>query len=760
MRWRTEIGLCVLAVLLFASCNTTKFLKEGEKYYNGAHLKLKSEGKVDGGRKDLQYELEGVLSPEPNRKLFGMRTGVWFHYKAKEKPKNKLLQKIDKRYGEEPVLMSDVNPIKNEKILINRLENNGYFGAQVSSAIKEKDQTGTVTYRVKVPEPYMLETYTYLPDTSAIDTLIGVLKDSLIKKGAQFDTDLLKEERTRIDKYLKDRGFYHFNEEFLVFTIDTNQYKDRRYDLYLSVKKNTPDIAVDRYRIRNITVYPDYSIDEGDTLYKDKEKLEGIVFMQGETRFKPKHMEDYIMMRRATLFSQEDRLATIRRLSSMGIFQYVSISYTTDSLRGDSVGLLNASIHLSPYPKRSLRVEMQGVTKSNSFAGPVLRIAYTNRNLFSGGEILEISGNTSYETQIANGSQKGLSSFQFSLNNSLIVPRIFPFRVRAKGGYSVPKTRFGFNISVINRVQYYNLNSFQLEYGFKWNTNKYISQEVNPIDVTYSDVFSVTQEFQDILDNNTFLAQSFEDQFIPGLTYSFVYNQLTETQREHRFFFKGTGDVAGNLIGTSQYLANSERTVFGLPYAQFIKADVDGRHYARVGRQSYWVTRLFAGCGVPYGNSSTLPYIKQYFSGGPNSIRAFQVRSLGPGSYKTDDNGTNFFDQSGDIKLEFNSEFRHPIFSVLKGAAFLDAGNIWLVNDNSAIPGGKFTKDWYRQIAMGFGYGFRIDIEFIVVRFDFATPLRTPYNNASERWIDGIGIWKSRGFNENVTFNFSIGYPF
>lgn len=755
----TQISF-LLAVVLFSACNTFKYLPEGEKLYTGANLKVRAEGKVDGGRKDLQYELEEVVSPTPNRQIFGIRAGLWLHYKAAEKPNKKWLQKLNKRYGEKPVLMSDVNPIRNEKILLNRLENNGYFGAQVSSEIKTKDKKGSVTYKLKVPEPYVLKTYTYLPDSSAIDSLNYSFSKTLIKIGAQFDTDLLKKERTRIDKYLKDRGFYHFNEDFLVFTMDTNHYENKGYDLYLTVKKNTPTIVVDRYKIKDITVYPDYSIEESDTLYKDTTSRKGILFMQGESKFKPKHLEDYILIRQGDFFSQEARLATTRRISSMGIFQYVSVRYNTDSLSNDSVGYLNASIQLSPYPKHSLRVEMQGVTKSNSFAGPALIVSYANRNLFKGGEILEISGNTSYESQIVNGSQKGLSSFQFSLNNSLTIPRIFPFKVKSRGGYSVPKTRFGLNGSFIDRVQYYRLNSFQLEYGFNWNSSEFISQSINPIDLTYSDVSRTTAEFDSILANNTFLAQSFEDQFIPGLTYSFIFNQLTKVEREHRFFFKGTIDIAGNLLGAFQAAANTNREILGLPYAQFIKADIDGRHYARVGRESYWVTRLFVGWSRPYGNSSTLPYIKQYFSGGPNSIRAFKVRSLGPGTYDASSTGTSFFDQSGDLKLEYNSEFRHPIISLLKGAVFLDAGNIWLVNANSAIPGGEFTKNWYRQIAMGFGYGLRLDIDFLVIRFDFATPLRTPYNNASERWIDDVGVWKGRGFNNNVVVNFSIGYPF
>ncbi|MFT4680279.1 MAG: outer membrane protein insertion porin family [Granulosicoccus sp.] len=756
MRWRLHISLgLLLPLLMLASCNTFKHVPAGEKLYSGAKLKLKGKGSHA-----VQYELEEVVSPKPNKVVLGVRFGLWVHFQAKKKPDSKLLKKLDKRYGEEPVYLSQVNAIKNEKILTNRLENRGYFGPRVSSHIIEKRQTGSVIYRVNVPEPYQVQTYTYLPDSTAIDSLHSVLKDSLIKKGAQFDTDLMKEERVRIDSYLKNKGFYHFNSDYLNFISDTNQYEDKRFDLYLAVKENTPPDAVDIHRINEISVFTDYNIDQSFTSSNDTSFLDDIVFWQGERQFKPKHLVDYIGIRKGDLFSQKQRIGTTRKLSSMGNFQYVSIRYSTDTIAGDSVGLLNASIQLTPYKKRSLQVELQGVTKSSNFAGPALIASYINRNLFRGGEILEIAGDFGYEFQIAEGSTKGLGSFQVKLSTGFVFPRLFPVKIKNKGGYSVPKTKLGLNGSVISRLEYYDLASFQIEYGFRWNSNKFISHELTPVDLVYSNVFRTTAEFDSILSNNTFLAQSFADQFIPGLTYTFLFNQLMEKNRKHRFFFRLTADIAGNVIGGIQTAAKTKTEIAGVPYAQYAKADIDVRHYMKVGRESQWINRLFVGGSIPYGNSSTLPYVKQYFSGGPNSIRAFRVRSLGPGSYDSSSTGTSFFDQSGDIKLEFNTEFRHPIYSLLKGAIFFDAGNVWLVNENTALPGGQFTKDWYRQIAMGFGYGLRLDIQFIVIRFDFATALRTANNTASENWTDAVGVWRGAGFSENVVVNFSIGYPF
>lgn len=756
MRWKSHITLgMVLPFLLLASCNTFKHIPEGEKLYTGAKLKLRGEG-----NRALQYELEDVISPKPNKMILGARFGLWVHFQALKKPDKKLWKKLETRYGEDPVYLNQVSLVKNEKILTNRLENRGHFGAVVHSEIKEKERTGSVVYSIEVPEPYHVQTYTYLPDSTAIDSLQTVLKDSLIKKGSLFDTELMKEERIRIDSYLKNKGFYHFNSDYLNFISDTNHYKDKRFDLYLSVKDNTPANAVDRYYINQISVFPDYNIDQSNVSNADSLSLENIAFWQGKRKFKPKHLVDYIGIRKGDLFSQKQRIATTRKLSSMGNFQYVSIRYTTDTIAGDSVGLLNASIQLTPYRKHALQVELQGVTKSSNFAGPAVIASYTNRNIFHGGEILEIAGDFSYEFQIARGSTKGLGSFQVKLSTGLTFPRVFPVKIRSKGGYSVPKTKLGINGSLISRLQYYDLASFQFEYGFKWNSNKFISHVLTPVDLVYSNLFRTTAEFDTILANNTFLAQSFQDQFIPGLTYTFQFNQLSEKERKHRFFFRLTADIAGNIIGGIQTAAKAEKQIAGLPYAQYLKADIDFRHYMKVGRESQWINRLFVGGSLPYGNSSTLPYVKQYFSGGPNSIRAFRVRSLGPGSYDASASDVSFFDQSGDIKLEFNTEFRHPIYSLLKGAIFFDAGNIWLVNKNDALPGGQITKDWYRQIAMGFGYGFRLDIQFIVIRFDFATPLRTANNTSSEKWTDAIGLWRGAGFSENVVVNFSIGYPF
>jgi outer membrane protein assembly factor BamA len=289
-----------------------------------------------------------------------------------------------------------------------------------------------------------------------------------------------------------------------------------------------------------------------------------------------------------------------------------------------------------------------------------------------------------------------------------------------------------------------------------------VYHELNPISINLVNQTQTSPEFEQILDQNPFLRRSFEQNFIVGVNYLFNFNKLIDDTKRHGVFV-GTGlDVAGNLLNGLSNLSDSESgKIIGLEYAHYAKVDVDLRYYFRPAAKHTIATRLLAGVGMPIGNSVSLPYIKQFFSGGPNSVRAFRIRSIGPGSYQPDETSINsFFDQSGDIRLEGNVEYRFPIVSFLKGALFMDAGNIWLWNENEALPGGKFNKDWTKELAVGTGVGLRVDVQFFVIRFDLATPLRYPYLPEGERWGNTFDIGSKTWRRDNLNFNFAIGYPF
>jgi outer membrane protein assembly factor BamA len=755
----------IFILMMLHSCNVIKYIPAGEKLYTGAEVELEADKSIKG-QNQLQYEIEDVIEPAPNKTIFGMRYGLYFHFKAQQQDAGKIMKALNKRFGEEPVYLSDVNTQRTEQIINNRCENNGYFYPQVASSINEEERTASAKYSVKVTQPYVLETYVYQRDSTAIDSLIeNALKDTELTPGTRFDTEKFKAERQRIDDYLKNKGYYQFNAEYLIFTSDTNQYDTRKYDLYLSFKQVAPKEALRPYVIRDVKVYPNYSLQSSDSATPATiTTVDSIDFIQSEVVFKPERLRPFITFRPGYLYNKNRNDITSRRLSSIGTFQLVSIRYDRSDTSGTAPsGDLDARILLTPAKKQSVRLEVQTITKSNSFAGPGLIGSYQNKNLFKGGERLDISGNISYETQIAGGSAKNLSSFEFKLLNSISFPRLIaPFSINPQKGYLIPNTKFSLNYTLQQRARYYNLNSILFSYGYNFKSNRYTYWEINPVSINYTLVNKQTAEFREILNNNPFLARSFEDQFIVGGTFAFQYSELSEKLKRHRIYFNLGLDIAGNLLGLGQDLAEAPNQLLGLQYARYVKADIDFRHYLKLWRQSQLVSRVFAGAGYPYGDSQSLPFVKQYFSGGPNSLRAFRVRSVGPGSYNPPDSSgaLSFFDQSGDIKLEANVEFRHPLYSLLKGAVFVDAGNIWLWNDNPAIPGGQFSRSWQQEIGLGVGYGVRLDIQFLIIRLDASIPLRFPYEQNGSHWQQQYAFGQKSWRRDNLIWNFGIGYPF
>nr|WP_245794697.1 BamA/TamA family outer membrane protein [Flaviramulus basaltis] len=749
-----HIVLIFFCVSLFFGCSINKYIPENDRLYTGAKVSLEMDS-ILKNKSLLKDELENVLQPEPNSKFLGMYPGLYFYYKnQKEKPGfiNKWLYK---RFNEKPVYQSDVEPSQVEEILINRLENRGFFYSKANSEFIEKDKKASITYTVKASKPYTMASYN-------LDTLsypiYNDIKESVastkFKEGMRFDLSNMKLERLRIDNNLKKKGYYNFNESFLIFEADTNQYKNKRFDLFLKLKKEVPERAVVPYKLSKVNIYANYSV-ETDSINTSITQFENKNFIQKELFFKPKHLSPFVTLEKGQYYNAETSRNTARRLSTIGAYKFVNIKYKEiDSLLTDSLGYLETNIYLSPLNKRAIKFELQGITKSNNFAGPVLALTFSNRNLFKGGETLNISAKVGYETQLASGANAGLSSTELGLKGELIFPRmIFPFKINEDFfKYAIPKTKTSLSLDYLNRSKLYQLISATALFGYRWDANRFITHEINPISVNYTQLSNTTAEFEQILNENPFLRSSFDQKFISGLTYSFTYNGMVDTQSKHQLFFNSTIDIAGNSISLldKEEAPNEPNTFLGLQYAQYAKADIDVRYHLKLTKNQILATRLFAGYGLAYGNSEVIPYVKQYFSGGPYSVRAFKTRSLGPGTYNADDdNNGAFFDQTGNIRLEANIEYRFPLFGFVNGALFADAGNVWNSKENTSLPGSKFSGDFLNELGMGAGFGVRLDLQGFVIRLDLAAPFHDPS--------------KDEGYNFDVTspiLNFAIGYPF
>lgn len=762
-------ALLLLLTASLYSCGVSKFIPNGEALYTGSKINIESNKDI-GNTKKISQELHTLLDPEPNSKILGIRPGLYLHYKTQKKNPGFLNRWLNKKWGEEPVYLSDVNPQRIEQLMLNRLDNRGFFYSKVSSKLDSTRKHAALRYQVELQQPYTLEQFKLDKDSLPIyNDISKALTQTEIKLGKRFDLELMKYERERIDQELKQKGYYNFNPDFLIFEVDTNRYDNKKFDLFLRLKKNVPKKSLVPYTIDSISVFPNFSIDTDTLTPSSTSTINGMSFFQKEEFFKPKKLEPYILFGLGQKYNSNTARLTSNRLSSLGTYKFVNIRFNEkDTSATDSVGSLSADIFLSPLTKRSVRAEFQAVTKSNGFAGPGVAVTYNNRNLFRGGETFGITGNFAYETQLSGGNNTGLSSIAGGLKADLIIPSLLPFSPRSFK-YAVPKTKISLGTDFLKRSKLYTLSSFNTSFGYTWNANKFVYHELNPINVNYVNLSNTTEEFLAILDNNPFLSQSFEQQFIAGLNYTFTYNELVDPNKSRPFFVSTSLDIAGNTLNL---LSGSKTTIFGLEYAQYAKADIDFRYYIKWAKEQALVARLYGGWGIPYGNSSTLPFVKQFFSGGPYSVRAFNIRSLGPGTFNSVEDGTSsFFDQSGNLKLEANLEYRFPIWSYFKGAIFADAGNVWLTNeteiseDASAesiefneelLAKGKFSSNWAKELGIGLGVGLRVDIQSFVLRFDFSSPLQVPYLPEGER----IRIPFFDGGSNNLIFNFAIGYPF
>ena len=761
--------IILLGVAFLAGCSTTRHLAEDEKLYTGAGIEMVLEEKV-AGKRALIAELEQVIRPAPNDTFLGLfRHRLWFYNFAGEDAVRGIRGWIKNRLGQPPVLLDHANPENTSILMMNRLQNQGYFDAEVDYSIRERKRTANILYSVYPKLPYLLHGIYFPESGTEIQTAINELQDeTILREGDIFNLSALRDERERIDTRLKNKGFYYFNADYIRFLADST-IGDNKVNLYLTLREDVPERAYRRYRMRNIYVYPDFTLDRDmATVISDTVAINHLFIIQHEHRFRPEMLVRLIFLDPDELYNRRDHVLTINRLMGLGTFRYVNMRFLEYERNGEP--LLDAHIYLTPGKERSIRAEVRAVSKSNDLAGPGISVGYRNRNLFHGAELFTADINTSFETQLGSG-RRGLELLQIGVETELQIPRIIsPLPIYARTSLYVPRTRIKLGYDILDRVDYLRIHSFSTRFGYMWMGGRHVRHELNPVNINYYRSTILSSDLQRLLIINPSLRRSLESQFIAGTTYSLFFNNQTDDRRRNYIYFNFNLDLSGNTMHLLQSLFRSGDTaegepykVFGIPYSQYVRGDIDFRYYLRTGKKSQIVTRFIAGAGVPYGNSQSMPYIKQFFSGGSNSIRAFPARSIGPGSYPPTDEDRGFLiDRSGDMRLETNIEYRFPLVSVLRGAFFVDAGNIWMIRDDDEREGTTFKYDTFLdEFAAGAGFGLRLDVSFFVLRFDVAFPLRIPYLPSGERWVlDDIDFGSSQWRRDNLAFNIAIGYPF
>lgn len=762
-------AMVILAgLLLLGGCSTTRRIPEGEVLYTGVrHLRILPDSGVvvSAAAEDAARE---PLTVAPNNPLYApwVRTpfplGLWawnYCYTPREKG---FRYWFYRRLAKEPVLLSKVQPGLRTQVAVQALENYGYFGSRASDSLRYRKQgrKAKVDYTLRVAPPWFYGEVTYPKADSTMAPLIDSLQaTSLIRPGAQYNLDTLTAERQRITTTLRDRGYYYFRPDYLSYLADTTLER-RRVALRLTLKPNLPPMALKPYRVGEVTVRL-HNLRPGPT---DTLRIHNAtVIAQRPLKLRPRVLRRALTLRPGELFTVDAQNRTQTELNKLGVFRSVSLSVTPlDSLRGgDSLNV--AILAQFDYPLE-VALETDVTSKSNSFLGPGLALKLSHNNLFRGGERLDLKLNGSYEWQTGNKNSGGhtsrINSYEVGLNATLNLPRLllptrWVRRLRRPGS-----TTFQLGADLMNRPQFFHLVAFSGSGGYRFQSSDYSHHDLTVFRLTYNRLLHTTASFDQTMAENPSIAMSFRNQFVPSIGYTYTFDRSYGPTANRRLYWQNSFTSAGNLLAGILRACGERQPqqLFGNQFSQFVKEVSELKFYHRIGRRNNWLaTRLLVGVGYAYGNSEVMPYSEQFYIGGANSIRAFTVRSIGPGSYRPPaDDSDGYLDQTGDFKLEANIEYRFGIMGRLNGALFLDAGNVWLLKRDPNRPGAELKgRGFFNEIALGTGFGLRYDISYLVIRADLGIGIHTPYPNPDKR-----GYYNISSFKDGLGFHLAIGYPF
>jgi outer membrane protein assembly factor BamA len=746
-----------------SSCSTTARIPDDDQLYNG--LKRLELTAADGEKlpAGLADEITQTVAVKPNnpypytniRSPFPLGLWLWNHWSGYE---SGWRHWIYEKFASEPVLISDVRPDLRTRMIDQILENNGYFNSSTDYELTSghNKKKAKVTYVVRTGPAYCIDSLQLLPDTCrlyhAIDSI--AMRQPYLTKGNRYSVDSLENVRTAISNTLRNRGYYFFSPEYLEYLADS-LITPGSIALRLTVAANTPSFALRRYNVGDVTLTLNRNEGGGEPDTVKTRRATLVQYMP--SRFRRDLVDECVVLRSGRAISQRAINATQTRLSRLGMFSNIDINVKPADTTRRSFDALNVNINCTFDTPLEASLEVNASSKSNSYLGPGLTFGVTNRNIFGGGEQLSVTLTGAYEWQTGAGRSSVFNSYEVGLQGSLAFPRLLAPKFLPQMRRDLSWTRITLNGDLLNRPHYFRMAQFNASYNYDWNPTRYTSTTVTPLKLTYTNLLHTTGEFDSIMDANRAIAQSFRSQFVPQLMYSYTYDRVFHSVNSVNFNF--TAQEAGGVTCGIWRLCGvkSDKELFGIPISQFVKATAQLVYGRRLGYGDNWLmVRVASGIAHAYGNSSQVPYSEQFWVGGANSVRAFTVRSIGPGSYRaTKDGSGDYFDQTGTFKFEANLEYRFPIAGPLHGALFLDAGNVWLLKTDPDRPGGKLQAgSFLRDLALGTGVGLRFDVGMMVVRGDLGIGIHAPYE--TER----SGYYNMTSFGHSLAFHLAIGYPF
>lgn len=800
MRGICRIIAAVALGLAGSACSVTRHIPEGQYFLR--KVKIEADDATPRKERITAAELEKYVRQTPNKRFLGINFYVWLYEQANPDKQNSW-NNWKRRIGQAPVLLDMKLTERSRENLKVYMDSKGFFNSQATFEVDtvSRRKRAKVIYRTHQGQPYRIDSISYEFRDKFLEQI--VLPDTvhtLLRPGDIFDITRLDAERARITAYLKERGYYNFtvnNIEYVADTLDGHH----RVDLRMVIKQNLTGYneqgqpVMDNnmvYRVDRINVFPDYDptlagTDTMQHLRLDTVYYRGLnIIYEKRPNLRPPILRQAIPLYPNYVYNSAQVNRTYSDLMSLGYFKSARIAFverpqTVDVTNyvsyigadADSMGInytkegyLECNILCTPTLKQSFKIDLEGSTTS-SFYGLKATVGYTNRNIFRGAESFDLSFTTGYEFMKAPDAKRKRAT-EFGVTTGLTFPRfLVPWRTRRFRSVNQPKTKVELSVNFQDRP-FYNRTLSSAGISYMWTNNRYSSFSLRPIDINVIDVTRLEKEFLNVDDGgsnsegkvqNKYLQESFKTQFLGGLSFSYGYNNQRKHLGGNATNVRFNLETAGNLIDAVEHLFWSQPkgldhyTIFGIRYTQYFRTDLSVSRKVMLGGVTALVGRLYGGVAMAYGNSSAVPFDRQFYCGGSNGMRGWTPRTLGQGSVPNPHDA--FPIQTGDIKLEANLELRFPIWGIVHGATFFDLGNIWYIkrSDSYSKDAVFFFDKFYKQLGFNTGLGLRFDIKFVVLRLDWGVQLHNPNNPVGERWIHNLR-WK------NTALNFGVGYPF
>ena len=772
------IKAVVITVLtLLISCNTTKHVPEGQYLLNKVKIDV-SEGN-DG--KFNKKELHNYLRQTPNHEILGGAKFQLSIYNLSGKDSTKWYNKWLRRLGQAPVIYDPELTAASANQLKLALVNQGYMDTEVSVDTVTDGKKIEVDYHIAPGEPHYIAGITYnIPDDSLRNIIINDSSEFILHNGALFNRNDMEEERTKIAIRLREKGYFGFNKEYITYTADTTE-NNKAVDLTLNVMppyENNRIAGYTRHRpfyIRSIYVITDYDPmkrhDLSEYQQEDTVTHKGINILYGDEHYlRASIIDDNCFIKIGEKYNSADVDRTYQSLGRLGILKYVNIAFEQAG-EHDGKLWLDSYILLTKAKPQSVSVSLEG-TNSEGDLGFGVETTYQHRNIAKGSELLTAKLGINYES--ISGDISGLVNnryAEYSGEVNINFPKfIFPFLKKSFRQKIRANTEFGTTFSYQERPEYTRVIA-GAGWKYKWTEQgSMISHTFDLLDINYVYLPQITDSFLDeIAPDNPLLRYSYEDHFIMRTGYSFYYTNKKATHGIGNFVYqpdiytiRAGIETAGNILNLFSHITNQKKDpqadaykVLGIQYSQYVKLNADYSINHSFDRRNSLVFHAGAGVAVPYGNTTILPFEKRFYSGGANSVRGWSVRTLGPGSYNSNNSVSSFMEQCGDIRLDLNLEYRARLFWVFELAAFIDAGNIWTIRSYENQPGGVFKfNEFYKQIAVAYGLGLRMNFNYFLLRLDCGMKAVNPAEG-QERFP-----LIHPDFGRDFALHFSVGYPF